>query len=145
MFAGSSSSLGYTYGQNDGYIVRTQKDTILNSYGNAYTVKNYKDTCACVLADVGPQSNIPPGVRIFPNPVTYSATILVQGDIGTRYMYSLYNESGQCVIKNGVLQSTAHGQFFGHVEKGNLATGEYFCEILNQDGIKLVTYKIVIE
>lgn len=145
LFAGATNSTDYTVGLDDAYVVRLTKDSIFNIVNYyAFPYYQYKDTTMCTLG-VESQSLIPPEVKIFPNPVSFSATIIVQGTIGEKYLCSIYNEMGDCVVQNIPLISTSHDQLMGQFEKGNFSAGIYFCRIINPSGSIVVTSKIVVE
>jgi hypothetical protein len=141
VFLGSSNSPGYTYGLSNMYMVRVKNDSITNNY--YLVVRNFKDTSICYLG-IPSASVIPPGVKLFPNPVSASATILVQGDIGEHYSLNVYNELGQIVLTSP-LASAAHGQSVGHIEKGSLSPGTYIYGIANKEGDRVAAGKFIIE
>ncbi len=143
LFAGATSSLGYTTGLNDVYIVRLKNDSIVQNY--TLSLYQYKDTTPCTLG-VPLQEPMIVAVKVFPNPVTSLSTILVQAGIGQEYYsYNLYDMSGKCILQKMPLQSVAHGQYIAHIGKGSLATGVYFFVIINQIGLSVATGKIIIE
>ncbi len=144
-FAGATDSPGYTEGLVDAYLVLLPSDTVTNIL-NYFTLpyKMYKDTCLCIPTGTL-QVVTHPGVKIFPNPVNSSATILIQGTVGEHYMCNVYNENGGKIVLNIPLASANHAQFIGHFEKSNLAAGIYFYTILNQAGVIVNTGKIIVE
>jgi hypothetical protein len=141
-YAGASDSKGYTQGLYDVLTIRWKSDSLVNVY--PFTVRNFYDTCFCTLG-ISLQSIFHPEVKIFPNPMSYSATLLVQGDISSHYFFNLYNGVGECILHAIPLQSTGHSQSIAHIEKNSLPSGIYICEILNQAGIKVATSKVIIE
>ncbi len=142
VFAGASDSPGFTEGLYDIMAVRWKSDTIVEVY--PISIKNFYDTCDCTLG-IALQSTIHPEVKIFPNPVSSSSTILVQGDIGSYYFFNVFNSSGDCIIQGSPLQAANHGQSIGHFEKGNLAAGVYIYEVFNQGNIKVATGKLIVD
>jgi len=145
VFAGATNSPGYTVGLFDAYMVRLKKDSVFN-FANYYIFPyhQYKDTAFCTLGIVS-QAAIIPEVKIFPNPVVSSATLLVQGEVGVHYFFSLQNVLGQFVIRATPLQSISHGKFVGHIEKGNLVAGVYIYNIIDSIGVSIATGKIIVE
>jgi len=141
-FAGASNSPGFTEGLYDIMLVQWKSDSLINTY--PFTIKNFYDTCFCTLG-VESQDIIHPEVRIFPNPVSSSATLLVQGDMGEDYFFNLYNEQGECILYRTPLQSTNRGQSIAHIERSNLPPGIYICEILNGTGTKVASGKIIMQ
>ncbi len=142
MIAGATDSHGFTEGLYDIMLVRWRNDTVVNVY--PFTTRNFYDTSYCTLG-IANQTVVQPDVKVFPNPLSSSATLLVQGVAGEHYFYSIYNEFGQNVMLKIPIQSASHGQSAAHIEKNNLAAGIYLCEILNQAGVTVATCKIIIE
>lgn len=144
-FAGATNSPGYTVGLNDAYFVQLKKDSVFNIKNYyAFPYKQFKDTTDCTLS-VEMQPEIIPTVKVFPNPIIYSATILIQGITNAKYYFRIYNGTGMCVIQSSPFQPISHGQLIGYLQKGNLANGVYFCEIYNADGIAVAFSKIIME
>ncbi len=143
VFVGATNSLGYTQGVYDVYVVRLKNDSVVNNY--TLSIHLYKDTCLCIPTNTIDQATIHPGIKIFPNPVKSSSTILVQGIAGASYLFNIYNVFGQCIVQNASLQPIGHEQSIAHIEKGGLASGIYICKIINQSGITVATSKFIIE
>ncbi len=143
VFAGESNSQGFTQGLFDVMIARWKNaDSVEGTYVNY--VKNFKDSSECVLG-IAPQSVFHPGVKVFPNPVLYSATFLVQGEAGDCYFLTIFNGSGKCIMQSFPLQPILHEQFIGHFQKGAFAAGPYFYEIHNQNGIIVASGKFIVQ
>ncbi|HTB08083.1 MAG TPA: T9SS type A sorting domain-containing protein, partial [Bacteroidia bacterium] len=140
-FAGSSDSPGYTNGLYNVFTVCV--DTIQNSALYTFVIYNYKDTSICTLG-IASNSVIPPGVKIFPDPITTTATMLVQGDIGEHYSVNVYSNLGQQVITMPLMLS-AHGQSIGHIEKTGLAPGTYMYVIVNKEGDRVGSGKFIVD
>jgi hypothetical protein len=141
-FAGTTDSPGFSKGLYDIMLIRCKSDTLQNVH--PFTVKNFYDTSFCTLG-IDDQVVMHPEVKIYPNPVSSSATILVQGDIGSHYTLNVQNISGELILHGMAMQCTAHGQSICHIEKGNFPEGIYFYEIINQTGIVVATGKFIIE
>jgi len=145
MFAGTTNSIGYTVGLDDAYLVRLKNDSVFNIVNYyLFPYLQFKDTTSCTLG-IEMQSVIIPAIKIYPNPTSNSATILIQGGTNGKYSFRVYNEIGACVIQNSPLQPISHGQFIGYLQKGSLTAGVYFCEIYNTDGIAITSSKIIVE
>jgi hypothetical protein len=141
LFAGSSDSPGYTNGLYNVFAVCV--DTIQNSGLYTYVYYNYKDTTICYLG-LPSESAVPPGVKLFPDPISTSATILVQGNIGEHYSINIYSPLGQSVITMPLILS-AHGQSIGHIEKAGLAPGTYMYVIVNKEGDRVGSGKFIVD
>lgn len=143
VFAGASNSPGFTNGLYDIMIARwLNADSIKNIRYN--DTINFYDTSYCTLG-VANQPVLHPQIKIFPNPVSSSSNILVQGGVESHYSFNVYNGSGECIIHKMPLQSIDHAQSSGHFERGDLAAGIYICQILNQSGVAVATCKFIVE
>lgn len=140
VFAGSTNSFGQ--GLLDVYLVRVKTDSIVTNY---FLVNKFKpdSNCNCPLS-VPSSSIIEPSVKIFPNPMTLEATILVIGTVPKNYYFNLYDVAGNCVMRGIALNASSHDQSVGHINRGNLPSGTYFYEILDREK-RIATGKIAIE
>jgi hypothetical protein len=121
--AGTTSSYGQ--GDFDVYLIRFTNDSILQNY--TLVITSYADT-PVVASVINPQP-FTPGIKVFPNPATTSATILLQGQSEENYYLSLCNEIGQEVISKASFTHTVHDQSIVHIETSGLSAGIYFYTI----------------
>lgn len=143
MFAGATNSPLYSVGVFDMYLVRLKKDSIVQNY--TLSLHQYKDTTSCTLG-IALQDNIIPQVKIFPNPMFSSTTLLIQAGMRQQqYSYNLYDVSGKVVLQQVPFQQITHEQYISHVERGDLPSGIYFFRIINGLGDPVTSGKIVIE
>lgn len=143
IFAGCSDTYPlYTKGLFDIFIVRLKNtDTIPIPY--IPLVHNYLDTSQFTSSIPQLQNNV--GVNIFPNPVVSSSTILVQGIDGQKYTFSLFAMNGQCLINEYPLKNIGNGQAVAVLQKGNLASGVYTYEVMENGNNKVKTGKIIVQ
>lgn len=144
IFAGSSNSYPlFSCGLYDVFIVRIKAADILpNTYDTV--VYRFKDTTQ-IPASIPLLSQNNVGVNIFPNPVSASATILVQGNDFVKYTFSLFTIGGQNIINNYPLQNIGHQQSVALIQKGNLSAGEYMYEIISNGNTKVASGKLIVE
>ncbi|HXP53198.1 MAG TPA: T9SS type A sorting domain-containing protein, partial [Bacteroidia bacterium] len=121
--AGTTSSYGQ--GDFDVYVIRFANDSIIQNY--ALAIISYADT-PVVASVINPQTFIP-GIKIFPNPATTSATILLQGLGEESYYVSLYNEVGLEVMNKTPFTHIMHDQSMVHIVTSDLSAGIYFYTI----------------
>ena len=96
------------------------------------------DTTGVVTNVKRPIENTLAGVKVFPNPATQQAYVMLPEDIQS-INFTLYNLLGQEVQ---TLQNITESQFV--VEKGSLQSGIYIYRIENEDG-RVKTGKLVFE
>ena len=143
IFAGSSDSYPtFSVGLFDVFMVRIKAtDTLPLSYDTV--VHKFLDTTQWPAAIPNQEHKV--GVKVFPNPVVSSFTILIQGEDGGKYTLNLFNINGQCLIQDVPLKSVGHGQAAVVIERNNLAAGTYGYEIISQGKTKVGSGKIIME
>ena len=145
ILAGSSDSYPlYSCGLFDVFIVRLtfKNDTLPNTYDTV--VHRFIDNTEWP-ASVSPLQQDNVGVNIFPNPISTSATILVQGKDFIKYTFNLFNITGQAIMSNYPLKNIGNGQAVTSLQKGSLCAGDYMYEILSNGETKVASGKLIIE
>ncbi len=144
ILAGCSNSYPvFSCGLFDIFMVRLKYSDILpNSYDTI--VYRYKDTTQ-YAAGIFTSSKNNVGVSIFPNPITTSATILIQGNEYMKYTVSLFNIHGQEVLSNYPLKYIGRGQSVALLERGELSSGEYTYQIISNGNNKVASGKLIFE
>lgn len=138
-FAGTTT---YGAGLLDVYFVRFTSDSLQTSYN---LVKYYyTDTLQSAGIPMLDLQSL--DVKVFPNPMVSSATVLVQGEIGEKYLFNLYDETGKWLLQNKMMQLIGHGQYKIVLYKNNLNSGNYIYNVVDiKNGNEVGTGKIVIE
>jgi hypothetical protein len=143
-FAGYSNSPNLTVGLYDVFVCRYHAcDSILadNSLYHFYT--QYKDSLP-VTVGINEQQGQQVMVKVFPNPVTTDATVLVQTQMADKYWFSLYDINGKCIINEKELSVTTYGQAMLHFAKGDMQAGTYLYKVTDKNN-NSVNGKIIIE
>ncbi len=141
VFAGASNSSGYSEGGFDFFIIRFTYDSIAPNY--IIKTKNVKDTLS--PASVNSLLILNSCVKLFPNPVSFQSTLLVQGNAGDHYYIRIYNDMGQCLANQTPLQPYTHGQFITQINKADYTAGIYLYKIFDRNNNVTATGKFVIE
>ncbi len=145
VFAGATDSPGYTFGDWDFYFIRYKDDAdiIPDDTAHVYHMFNqFLDTCK--LTGIDEQQADEPMVKVFPNPVTSIATVIVQGGVDNKYWFNLYDVTGKRVIDNIEFKSSGHNQATVHFSKGTLQPGEYLYKVIDRNE-KTATGKIIVQ
>lgn len=127
VFAGASTSYGQ--GDFDVYVIRLKNDSLVQNY--ALSITNFKDTP--VVENVFTPSVYVPGIKVFPNPATTNATVLLQGQNNENYYFDLTNIMGQELIKNVSFTRTMHNQSIVHINTSGFLPGIYFYTIYSEE------------
>lgn len=131
----------YGIGNWNFYVVRFTYDSLAPTY--KLSQHNFTDTLSPASVLNINKSII--GVKIFPNPMTSSATVLVQGINGQHYLFSLFDETGKSVIQDIPTGQVGHGQSKIVISRNNLRTGIYIYEVTDTNNNKVATGKILVE
>jgi hypothetical protein len=137
-FAGTTT---YGAGNIDDYFVLFKYDSLQSSY--KLSQHNITDTLG--PASVAGSPHFSPGVKIFPNPVVTTATVLVQGISGEKYLLNMFDETGERLVFNTALAPMGHGLSEAIIDRKGLSSGMYFYSITDKNNTRIATGKIVVE
>jgi hypothetical protein len=137
-FAGNTT---YGAGNIDVYLVRFKYDSIQSSY----KLSQHYITDTLGPASITSISAFSPGVKVFPNPVVTTATVLVQGITGEKYLLALYDETGETLVLSTSFNQLGHGLSETKLNRSGLSSGMYFYRIIDKNNASVATGKIVIE
>jgi hypothetical protein len=144
VFAGFSNSPNLTVGLYDVFVCRYRDCNNIqpdNSLYHVYT--QYRDSLP-ITVGISEQQSQQVMVKVFPNPVTTDATILVQTQMADKYWFSLYDINGKSIIDSKEFSSTSYGQAVLHFSKGDLRAGTYMYKVTDKNN-NSVNGKIIIE
>jgi hypothetical protein len=138
VFGGTTT---YGAGLLDAYLVRFAYDSIQATYKLSQSY--YTDS-------LSPESIKEPnvqqvGVRIFPNPMVSSASVLVQGMNGQKYWLNLFDELGKNVVRNMSIEPIGHGLSETLIDRNDLSSGTYIYDITDLKYNRVATGKIIIQ
>jgi len=141
-FAGFTDSKGA--GLSDIFVCRYKTCGNIRQDDSMYHVfKAYTDTLP-ITVGINEQVQNDIMVKVFPNPLSTDATVLVQADVADKYSFSLYDINGKCVINKKQLSSSGYGQAMLHFAKDGLQAGTYLYKVSDRNN-KTVNGKIIIE
>lgn len=137
-FAGTTT---YGAGLLDVYLVRFRYDSLQLSY--VLSKHYYTDTLgpAGVYGINAPKVD----VRLFPNPMVSSATILIQGAYGQQYYVSLFDEEGRALETKIPMHKDMHDQSVLYINKNSISPGNYIYSIIDGNDNAVASGKLIVE
>ncbi len=143
-FAGYTNSSNLSVGLYDVFACRFQNCGTINSDNNLYhVIKQIKDSLP-ITVGINEQTQSQVMVKVFPDPITTDATVLVQTDVADKYWFSLYDITGKCIIDKKELAPSGYGQAMLHITKGTLQAGTYLYKVADKNN-KTVNGKIIVQ
>jgi len=138
LYAGGTSSYGA--GGFDMYVVKWKNDSITQNPPLA--IHNFTDTLMPAGIRVDRFGEL--GIKLFPNPMSREATLILQEATTGTYTYSLFDGSSKLCRAEGILKNTGYGLYSGKILREGLEAGLYTGVIL-RDGCEVEAFKLVVQ
>lgn len=143
-FAGTTNSSTLTAGLNDVFVCYYKNcGDIWQDDSMYHVLKQFKDSLPVTVGVNTVQAN-QVMVKVFPNPSSTNATILVQADLANKYWFSLYDITGKCIIDRQQLMPSGYGQAMLHLNCTALQAGAYIYKVIDKNN-QAVNGKLIIE